>query len=187
MKKLSIFLSVLAVAALFSFTAPVGKLISSKTHIKFFSHTGVEDIEAVNTTAVSTINTKNGNVVFSVPMQGFEFKKSLMQRHFNGKKFLRTKKFPKAKLKAKITNLSEINFSKNGTYAAKVEGFMTIKGSTKSISETATITVAGRKVSVISKFNITLADYGVTFVKGKPSRNIAKIVQITMKAEYPIK
>ena len=81
-------ISVLAIG-LFAITtafAPAdGKLISKTGHISFFSHTAVEDITADNYKVVSTINTASGEVVFSVPMQAFEFEKWLMQRHFNNK------------------------------------------------------------------------------------------------------
>ena len=185
MKKLTVLLSTLALAiTLFSFTPPEGKLVSSKTHIKFFSHTSVEDIEANNNAAVGTLDPATGDVVFSIPMQGFEFEKSLMQKHFNSSKFLDTKAFPKAKLKAKITNLSEIDFSKDGTYDAVFEGDLNIKGETNHISAKGTVTVAGGKVTANSKFNVTLADYKITFVKGKPSTNVAKTVEVTVVAEF---
>ncbi len=93
-----------------------GKLVSSKSHVKFFSTTPMEDIEANNYASVSTINTETGEVVFSVPMQGFEFEKSAMQKHFNSENFLDTKSHPKSKLVGKITNLDEIDFSKDGEY-----------------------------------------------------------------------
>lgn len=160
------------------------KLVSSKTHIKFYSHTPVEDIQANNYASVSTIDQTSGDVVFSVPMQGFEFEKALMQKHFNGANFLDTKPFPKAKFKGKITNIAEIDFSKDGTYNALVEGEMTIKGKTNSIKEKGIITVKGNVVTATSTFNITLADYGIAFEKGKPSTNIAKTIEVTVHAEY---
>jgi len=185
MKKVSFLVSIVAiVSTLFAFTLPAGKLVSSKTHIKFFSHTSVEDIQANNYTSVSTIDPTTGDVVFSVPMQSFEFEKALMQKHFNGEDFLDTKQFPKAKLKGKITNLAQINLEKDGTYQANVEGELTIKGVTKPIKEKGTVTVKGNKISVQSTFNVTLADYGITFVKGKPASNIAKTVEVTVHAEY---
>lgn len=188
MKKLTVLLSIPALAVtLFAFTLPAGKLVSTKTHIKFFSHTAVEDIEANNNASVSTIDLATGDIVFSIPMQSFEFEKTMMQKHFNEDNYLDTKNFPKAKLKAKITNLSEIDFSKDGTYQATVKGELTIKGVTKPISENGTITVKGNKIEVQSKFNITLADYGITFVKGKPASAIAKTVEITVHAEYQTK
>ena len=69
--------------SLTTITATAQKLVSSKTHFKFFSTTPAEDIEANNYKTVSTIETSTGEIVFSVPMQSFEFKKSLMQEHFN--------------------------------------------------------------------------------------------------------
>lgn len=185
MKKVSFLTSIAAlVFTLFAFTPPAGKLVSSKVHIKFFSTTPAEDIQANNNTSISTINTETGDVVFSVPMQGFEFEKALMQKHFNSGKFLDTKQFPKAKLKGKITNIASVNFSKDGTYPANIEGEMTIKGVIKPIKEKGTVTVKGGRIEAQSKFNITLADYGITFVSGKPSSNIAKTVEITVHAEY---
>lgn len=160
------------------------KLVSSKSHIKFFSTTPAEDIEANNTTSVSTLNPETGEIVFSVTMQGFEFEKALMQKHFNSDKFLDTKEFPKAKLIGKIMNLDKVNFKSNGTYEAHVEGELTIKGVTKPVHEMGTVTVKGGKVSAYSKFKITLADYRITFVKGKPSSNIAKTVEVTIHSEY---
>lgn len=185
MKKSRLLLSTLAIAVtLFAFTPLSGKEVSSKTHLKFFSHTSVEDIEANNYASVSTIDIATGDVVFSVPMQGFEFKKSLMQKHFNGKDFLDTKQFPKAKLKAKITNIADINLAEDGTYEAIVVGELSIKGVSKAIDEKATITVEEGIIKVESIFNITLTDYDITFVKGKPAANIAKIVEVTVHAEY---
>ena len=176
------------VAILFLSVAGYGqssdKLVSSITHIKFFSTTPAEDIEANNTASVSTINQKTGEVVFSVPMQGFEFKKSMMQKHFNNDKYLDTKSYPKAKLKANIMNVDEVDFTKDGTYSADVEGELTIKDVTKSVKESGTIKVEGNVIELKSVFNITLADYGITFIDGKPSTNIADSVEVTVQAEY---
>ena len=175
----------LAVIFFFSIaTYSQDRLISTNTHIRFFSTTPAEDIESNNYASTSTINLQNGNVVFSVPMQSFEFQKSLMQRHFNQKKFLHTSEFPTARLVAKITNLSEIDFSKDGTYNTIVEGELTIRGVTNKIKEPGTINVKGGAVESKSKFFVTLADYGITFGSGKPSTNIADKVEVTVLAEY---
>lgn len=182
MKKL-IFALPFAASTLFAFTFS-GRLISKSTHVKFFSHTTVEDITANNYKVVSTLDPSTGEVGFSVPMQSFEFEKALMQEHFNGKDFLNTKDFPKAKFAGKITNLSEIDFSKDGTYNATVSGEMTIKDVAKPLETTGTITVSGKNATANSTFKLVLADYGITFKKGKPSTNIAKEIEATVKAEY---
>jgi len=183
MKK--IILSTISLALLMTFSAyGQGKLKSSKSHIKFYSHTVAEDIEANNYSSVSTIDTESGEVVFSVPMQGFEFEKSTMQKHFNQENFLDTKNHPKGKLVGRITNVDEIDFSKDGVYQANVEGKLSIKGESRSISEKGSITVKNGNIGVESKFNVTLADYGISFVKGKPSTNVAGEVEVTVIADY---
>jgi polyisoprenoid-binding protein YceI len=174
----------LVLLAFVAFTPKPGKMVSSKTHIKFFSTTTAENIEANNYKSVSTFDTQTGDVVFSVPMQSFEFEKALMQKHFNSEDFLNTKTNPKAKLVAKLSNLADFNPEKNGTYNATFKGEMSINGKSNPINEKATITVNGTKIRVVSKFNLKLADFGVAFEKGKPSTNIAKTVEVTVDAEY---
>lgn len=186
MKKLSILLS--GAALLFTITAfgqSAEKFISSKSHIKFFSTTPVENIEANNYAAVSTINPKTGDVVFSVPMQSFEFEKAMMQKHFNNEHFLETNIYPKSKLKGKITNIDEVDFSKDGEYKANFEGEITIKDKTSALKETGTITVTGNMLDIESTFNLTLADFDISFDEGEMvSTKIAKSVAVTVRSEY---
>ena len=167
-----------------SLTAVAQKQVSSKTHIKFFSTTPAENIEANNYASVGTLDTKSGDIVFSVPMQSFEFEKALMQEHFNSKKFLDTKSNPKAKLTGKIANPEKVDFSKNGSYTAVVEGELTINGVTNPIKENVTFNIKDGKIELNSKFNVTLADYKVAFKDGKPSTNIAKTVEVTVIANF---
>ncbi len=119
--------AVAALAGLFSFKQNDQKLVSTKSQVDIFSHTDAEDINANNFASTATLSKETGDVIVSVTMQSFEFKKTLMQKHFNSDKFLDTKAFPKAKFKGKTTNLKDINFSKDGVYNANVTGEMTIK------------------------------------------------------------
>lgn len=184
MKKLLISFLSITTLTLMSFTSDSGKYISNKSHIKFFSSTPVEDIEANNYKAISTINVESGEVVFSVPMQSFEFEKALMQEHFNQKNFLHTKKYPKAQLKGHIVNLKSIDFTKDGTYDGAFKGEMTIRGESKPIEAKGTLVVEGETITLTSDFDLTLADYGIAFKKGKPSTNIAKTIQVSVLSEY---
>lgn len=184
MKKIILSLAVITLVVTSAFSPIGSKLVSKTGHVNFFSHTAVEDITADNYKLVSTLETETGELVYSVPMQSFEFEKSLMQKHFNSDKFLDTKAFPKSKFKGNITNLSDIDFGNDGVYTANVSGDLTIHGETKSITENATITVAGGTITVNVVMDITLADYGVAFEKGKPSKNIAKTVKATVKSVF---
>lgn len=186
MKKMILALLVGASFSLFAFKniADGDKLVSKTGQVTFFSHTSAEDISAVNYKLTATLDPSTGEVVFVFPMQSFEFTKALMQKHFNSSKFLDTKKYPKAKFKGTITNLSDIDFKKDGTYSAKVKGELTIKDVTKSVNESGTITVAGSKITIEAKSKVKLADYNISFEKGKPSTNVAKEVEITLTTEF---
>ncbi len=175
---------ILSLLGVFSFKQTDEKLVSKKSQVDIFSHTDAEDIKAVNYASTATLGKESGDVVVSVPMQSFEFEKALMQKHFNSKDFLDTKVFPKAKFKGKISNLKEINFSKDGVYNATVSGDMTIKETTNPLTEKAIVTVKGGQITVDTKLNIVLADYKILFEKGKPSKNIAKTIAVTFKIEY---
>ena len=183
-KKISVTVIALVALATTAFKSIPTKLVSNDTHISFFSHTPLEDITSNNYKVVSTLDQQTGDVAFSVPMQSFEFEKALMQKHFNSSDFLDTKKYPKAKFTGKISNLNEVNFSKDGTYAANATGELTIKEVTKPVNATGTITVLNGKVTLNSKMNITLADYNISFTKGKPSTNVAKEVAVTITSVY---
>jgi polyisoprenoid-binding protein YceI len=186
MKNLKLALVLFTTLFAFSLNAQTpGKYVSTKTHIKFFSTTPVEDIEAHNYASVSTIAPSTGVLVVSVPMQSFEFEKAMMQEHFNNEHFLETSVFPKSKFKGTITNLDEIDFTKNGEYKAEIEGNMTIKDLTNPINESGTIKVNGQILTVNSTFKITLADYGITFNESEMvSTKIGKSIEITITGEY---
>lgn len=180
--------SVLAIFGLIAFVlfafGPATKLTSTKTHIRFFSHTPVEDIEAHNHQAIATLDQASGALAFSVPMQGFEFEKALMQKHFNQPNFLDTKKYPKATFSGQIVDFSNIDLQKNGKYQVLVKGTMNLHGQSKEISEKGVLEVKGGEIHSQAKFNLALADYGIVFEKGKPASNIAKTVEVTTEAIF---
>jgi len=188
MKNLKFALAIIATVSVLSLNGQTsGKFVSKNTHIKFFSTTPVEDIEAHNYASVSTLEPSSGEVVFSVPMQSFEFEKAMMQKHFNNEHFLVTSEYPKAKFKGLITNLDEIDFAEEGEYKAEIQGEMTIKDKTNPINETGTITVNKKDTEVNSTFSIVLADYGITFDEGEMvASKIGKTVEITVTGKYRV-
>lgn len=155
-----------------------GKFYTKTGKISFFSSTSVEDIEAINKSVVTLLDTKTGDLQFAVLMKGFEFKKGLMQEHFN-KDYAESDKFPKAEFKGQITNNNEINYSTNGTYTAKAKGKLTIHGETKDIETTGTITSKDGKLSLHSVFTVLVADYKISIPKIYRD-NISKTIRVTV-------
>ncbi|MDX2248046.1 MAG: YceI family protein [Bacteroidia bacterium] len=158
------------------------KFMTRTGHIKFYSHTAVEDIEANNHQVTSVLDTGTGDLVFAVLMKSFQFEKALMQEHFN-EKYVESEKFPKSTFKGKITNLSEINFAKNGSYKTKVEGVLTIHGIAKEIVTEGTLVVEEGKISANAKFPVTVADYEIK-IPAVVKDNIAKEMEVTVEMNY---
>ena len=155
-------------------TAFAQKYATSTGKVIFFSSTPVENIEAVNNEAAAAVDSKTGNVVFQVPIKSFKFEKQLMKDHFN-ENYMESDKYPRADYKGKITDLSNVNFTKDGTYKVNTSGKMTIHGVTKDVNIPGTITVKGNSVTVNSKFNVATADYKISIpklVEGKIAKNI---------------
>lgn len=149
--------------------------------ILFFSITSLEDIKAENKQVQVMLNTQTGAMAFKVVMKNFKFSKAAMQDHFNNKQYLDTDQYPTAVFEGKVTNLGDIDFSKDGKYNAVVEGKMTIKGVTKDVKEKGTIEVKEGKIQLNSVFNILLSDYKVT-IPGNYVNNISNSLQITVNA-----
>lgn len=157
------------------------KIYSTKTgKISFFSNAPLQDIEA-ETSEVESKLASNGQIVFSLLIKGFQFDNQKMEDDFN-EDYMESTKYPKADFKGNITNISEINLSKDGTYPAKVKGSLTIHGVTKEITTDGTIEVKGAKVIASSKFNVAVKDYNIG--GALIGKKIANTIAITVNCEY---
>ncbi len=183
MKKISLLL--LLPTLLFAQT----KYVTRAGHANLFSTTVAEDITADNYKVTSTIDTETGAMVFVIPVQSFEFEKALMQKHFNQANFMDSKQYPKIKFKGNITNLSTVNWKEDGRYPVTVEGDLTIKDVTKTISEEGTITIKGGELSANSVFVVKgISNYNVGKPKSKKKKNnVAEDIKITYKGTYKVK
>lgn len=154
------------------------KYMTKNGHIRFFSSTPMEDIEAHNRQVNAALDASTGDFVFKVLIKSFEFEKALMQEHFN-ENYLESHKFPNASFQGKITNLSAMDFSKDGTHNADIEGKLTIHGVTKDISEKGTFTVKDGVVQGFSKFFVKVADYEIK-IPGAVVNNIAESIEVSV-------
>lgn len=156
-----------------------GMYITKTGKISFFSRAkAIEKVEANNNEVSSILNTQTGDMVFSLLIKSFRFESALMEEHFN-ENYLESSKFPKSTFKGKLTNLTAVNFTKDGTYPVTAEGDLTLHGITKKASSNGTIIVKGGKVAAFSKFSIKLKDYNISIpslVKDKVSEEIDIIV-----------
>lgn len=178
MKKLSLF-----VCLFISFYANAQDYLTRNGNVSFFSHTALEDIKGNNNEVVSLLNTSTGSFEFKVAVKSFHFAKQSMEDHFNNSSYMDSEKYPKASFSGKITNLADVNFTKDGTYNVTVEGNLTVKDATKPVSAKGVITVKGGQVTAQSTFSVKRLDFhvvGEAFVQKK----IADDIQITVNCQY---
>ncbi len=159
-------------------TAFAQKYITKNGHIRFNSDAPVEKIEANNNQVNSALDVSTGDFIFKILMKSFEFPKALMQEHFN-ENYAESDKYPNASFKGKITNIKEVNLSKDGVYSVKVEGDLTIHGVTKQIKTNGTLEVKSGKIIGKSIFTILLSEYNIK-IPNTVVNNISNKVQIAI-------
>lgn len=159
-------------------TVNAQKYITKNGHIKFYSDTPVETIEAHNRQVNSALDVNSGDFVFKVLMRGFEFEKALMQEHFN-ENYIESHKYPNATFVGKITNLDKMDLTKEGTYNANVQGNLTIHGVTNEINETGTLEVKDGVIHGDAVFTVLVDDYDIKIPKAV-IENIAEEIEITV-------
>lgn len=155
-----------------------GKYYTKTGRIGFYSSTPMENIEAINKSVVTLLDTKTGDLQFVVLVKGFEFKKALMQEHFN-KEYAESDKFPRAEFKGSITNNGSINYSANGRNNVTVKGKLTIHGESKEVETKGTLELKDGKPVMHAVFNILLADYKITIPRLYRD-NISSTIRITV-------
>ena len=158
------------------------KFMTKNGYIGFFSHTSMEDIKGDNNQVAAIIDISTGEMVFQALIKSFHFDRALMEEHFN-ENYMESDKFPKSSFKGKITNLSSVDFSKNGTYSVIVEGDLTIHNVTNKISTKGTIEVITGGINANSKFNIVPEDYKIV-IPGVVRDKIDKNLEVTVSMKY---
>lgn len=154
------------------------KYITKNGKVSFYSDGEVEKIQATNNQVSAALDTSTGDFVVKVLIKSFEFEKALMQEHFNDD-YLESDTYPNSTFKGKITNISTMNFSKDGTYSATITGTLSIHGVTKNVTQKGTFEIKNGKINGTAKFDVTLSDYNVK-IPSVVSKNIAQTVQISV-------
>ncbi|OJU27130.1 MAG: polyisoprenoid-binding protein [Sphingobacteriales bacterium 41-5] len=154
--------------------------------VSFEASTPLETIDPVNKSAMSVFDATSGQIEFAVLIKGFEFKKALMQEHFN-ENYMESGKYPKSTFKGTIENMQTVNLQKDGNYPVRAKGVLEIHGVKKQVSVPGTFTVAGQTVRSTAQFNVLLSDYGIS-IPGVVKDKISKNAKVTVNCSYtPIK
>nr|WP_294794429.1 YceI family protein [uncultured Mucilaginibacter sp.] len=152
--------------------------------ISLFSSAPIEDIAAKTSAGTSVYNATTGDLVFSVNISSFQFRKSLMQEHFNSD-YLESDKYPKASFKGKIQE--RIDLTKNGSYPVTVTGELDVHGVKQTRTIPGSITVNNGNVTMAAEFMVKCADHNIKIPK-IVFHNIAESIKLNVSAIYtPVK
>ncbi len=171
-------INVFIVAFLVSASVFGQNYVTKTGHIKFYSETPIEAIEAHNYNVNSALNPESGDFVFKLLIKSFEFEKALMQEHFN-ENYMESDQYPNAMFKGKVSNLSEVDLSKAGEYEAEIKGDLTIHGVTKAVEEKGTFVIEDGAIQGKSVFSVKLEDYEIK-VPGAVKKQISESIEITV-------
>lgn len=156
------------------------KFLTKSGTITFFSDSPLEEIKAENKQVLSIIDTKDGSIAIAILMKSFQFKKSLMQEHFN-ENYLESDVYPKATFKGKILNFEKLI---KGEQVVSIKGSLTIHGVTNEVVIEANM-ITSEEVVLKGNFTINLADYNIE-IPSVVKNNIAKSILIDFELNHKL-
>ena len=160
------------------------KYFTKTGEISFYSHTPMEDIEAISNSASTVFDLESGKIQWAVLVKSFEFEKALMQEHFN-ENYMESSTYPKASFKGEMEEFENLDLSKDGETVVNIKGTLTIHGVDQQIETNATFKVENGIISASSKLTVLVNDYNIE-VPSLVSKNIAEQIEITINAEYAL-
>ena len=158
------------------------KYIDRSGKATFFSSAPMEDIEAHNQQAVSVLDVSTGEIVASMLMRSFNFRKALMEEHFN-ENYVESHKYPKATFKGKVSNMSELDLTKNGKHTLEISGDITLHGVTQPLKVQAEAIVNDGTIQAKAVFPLTVKDFKIE-IPSLVVDNIAEVVEVSVSFNY---
>ncbi|SNC75348.1 Polyisoprenoid-binding protein YceI [Hymenobacter gelipurpurascens] len=153
----------------------------------FFSASPLENIEARSQQTSALLDLQTSQLAFSLPIRSFQFKRSLMQEHFN-ENYLESERYPKATfvghlLDAKPAELRETAAAQTVT----ADGDLTIHGVTRHVRVPGTLQLQNGQLLVQATFTVAPAEYKIE-IPALVRDHIAKSVQVSVRlAAAPVR
>ncbi len=142
MKKL---FTLLALALSLSLSAQ--QYMTRQGTLTFDAGSPLEDIVATSSSATAVYDAQDGKLGVQVLMTSFQFKRALMQEHFN-ENYAESEVYPKAVFKGKFES-------------GRAIGALTIHGVTKDVDVPAKLDLSGETAHLVAEFAVTIEEYGI--------------------------
>lgn len=136
--------------------------------VSFMLASPIGQLLAINEGVSGTMDSKTGMMHFNVSAGEFNFVTASAPDYINEittkryrEYYLETEKYPDASFKGKITDLSKVNFAKEGTYNVSLRGIMKIHGTEQEVATSAAMIIKDNQIICKSAFVVKLSDYNV--------------------------
>ena len=173
-------ISIILLAWMSIFQTGQGLYMCKNAEISIFSSAPIEDIAARTSSGQSVYNAATGDLVFSVAINTFKFRKALMQEHFNSD-YLESDKYPRATFKGKIQEHPDL--TKDGTYQITATGVLDVHNVKQNRTIPGTLTVSNGNVTMKSEFMVKCVDHHIDIPK-LVFQNIAETIKVNITATY---
>ena len=148
----------------------------------------MEDIEARNNKVAAVLDLSTGQLAFAVPIREFQFKRTLMQEHFN-ENYMESEKYPKATFTGQVVNAAQVaKLLPTASQNVEVEGQMTLHGVSHKVAVSGTLQQRDGQLVVFAYFNIAPADYAIDIpllVREHIAKSVSVRVNLTCDAVAP--
>lgn len=165
-----------------------GKYMTRAGHISFFSASIMEDIEARNDKVAAVVDISTGQLAFSVPVHEFQFKRTLMQEHFN-ENYLESEKYPKATFAGQLANIAQVQKQLSaGPQNVEVEGTLNMHGVAHKVLIAGTLQLRDGQLVIFAYFNVAPADYSIDIpllVREHIAKSVSIRVSLTCDVVVP--
>lgn len=127
--------------------------------ITFDASSSMVHIAGVNDNVKGTLDLQSGELSVEIFIEDFQFRKKLMQKHFN-EKYLESQQYPKAVFWGTITGLSTDLLGKK-PQEFQLSGELTIHGNTQPFEDSIQLSKNGDRLSCSIKFIVRTEDHKI--------------------------
>ena len=155
------FLSIFALTI--SLSASAQQYITRQGTLSFDAGSPLEDITATSNSATAVYDAADGKLGVQVLMTSFQFKRALMQEHFN-ENYVESEVYPKAVFKGKFDD-------------GRAIGALTIHGVTQDVNVPASLKEESGTAHLLVEFEATIEEFGID-IPGAVANKIDKQAKI---------
>lgn len=151
---------------------------TTKGKVSINASTPLEDIEAQNHQVNAILNPATGKFAVVMLIRDFEFKRKLMQEHFN-ENYMESDKYPKATFSGTIENFEFSNLSTTASEYS-IKGRISIHGITRQLNTNIRLSLEDDEIEINSNFVIRPEDHEIEVPK-IVFQKIAQEVEVAVK------